>query len=303
MLRIDAHQHFWTYDPVRDAWIGEGMEAIARDFYPADLLPLLEDQAFDGCVAVQADQSPAETAFLLDQASGHPFIKGVVGWVDLESDDIEEQLAHYRGFPLLKGFRHILQGEAQRDFMLRPAFQRGIGLLNRYGYTYDILIYADQIGYATEFARLFPDQPFVLDHMAKPNIKGYAAHRAAAGDRTGATVAAGGAHGSPGDLLHWKRTIRSLASCENVCCKVSGLVTEADWKNWTPEDIHPFLDVIVEAFGPRRLMFGSDWPVCLLAASYEETTRVIQDYFAAFSLSEKAALFGGNASAFYKLTQ
>ncbi|TDW97616.1 amidohydrolase family protein [Dinghuibacter silviterrae] len=313
MLRIDAHQHFWKYDPVRDSWmIGD----IRRDFFPSDLQPLLEAQAFDGCVAVQADQSPAETAFLLGLAAASPFIKGVVGWVNLQASDIEEQLAHYRSFPLLKGFRHILQGEAQRDFMLRPDFLRGVGLLNRYGFTYDILIYADQIEYATEFARRFPDQPMVLDHMAKPDIKGYAARRATrhgAARGTGDQSAAGSREpamgglsvppgGGPGDLPIWKKTIRSLASCENVCCKVSGLVTEADWAHWKPEDIHPFLDVVVEAFGPRRLMFGTDWPVCLLAASFEETVRVIQDYFAAFSLSEKAALFGGTASEFYKLT-
>jgi L-fuconolactonase len=283
MLRIDAHQHFWKYDPVRDSWIDEDMIAIRKDFGPGDLHPLLEETALDGCISVQADQSPAETAYLLKHAEAHPFIKGVVGWVNLQADDIEEQLAHYSGFPQLKGFRHVLQGEAERDFMLRPAFQRGIGLLNRYGFTYDILIYADQLPFATEFARRFPDQPMVLDHMAKPDIKGNAA-------------------GKTGGLHAWKQGIRSLASCDNVWCKVSGMMTEADWKNWKPEDFKPFLNEVVEAFGPQRLMFGSDWPVCLLAASYEDTARVIQDYFAPFSKDEKNALFGGVATAFYTLT-
>ena len=286
MLRIDAHQHFWIYDPVRDSWIDEDMAALRRDFYPADLNPLLEETALDGCVSVQVDQSPADTAFLLKHAEAHAFVKGVVGWVNLQADDIEEQLAHYNGFPLLKGFRHVLQSEAERNFMLRPAFQRGIGLLNRYGFTYDILIYADQLPFATEFARRFPDQPMVLDHIAKPDIRGNAV----------------GKTNGPGSLHTWKQGIRSLASCDNVWCKVSGMMTEADWKNWKPEDFKPFLDEVVEAFGPQRLMFGSDWPVCLLAASYEDTARVIQDYFAPFSADEKNALFGGVATAFYKLT-
>lgn len=287
MLRIDAHQHFWKYDPVRDSWIGEDMALLRRDFFPADLHPSLEEQALDGCVVVQVDQSPTENAFLLEQASAHSFIKGVVGWVNLQADDIEEQLAHYRGFPLLKGFRHIVQGEAERAFMLRPAFQRGIGLLNRYGFTYDILIYPDQFPFATELARIFPDQPMVLDHVGKPDIKGFAARKTS----------------GPGGLPAWKKEIRSLASCDNVWCKVSGMVTEADWKTWQPEDFKPFLDEVVEAFGPKRLLFGSDWPVCLLAASYEDTARIVQDYFAAFSLDEKASIFGGNASAFYHLNQ
>lgn len=286
MLRIDAHQHFWRYDPVRDSWIEPG-SPIARDFGPRELQPLLESQAIDGCVAVQADQSPAETAYLLSLASDFPFVRGVVGWVNFQADDIEEQLAHYRGFPLLKGFRHILQGEAQRDYMLRPAFQRGIGLLNRYGFTYDILIFPDQIEYATEFARLFPDQPFVVDHIAKPDIKGHAA-----GDA--------GSH-APATLHEWRRRIRSLAACENVSCKVSGMVTEADWKAWKAADFKPFLEEVTEAFGPKRLMFGSDWPVCLLAAQYDAMIRIVTDFYAGFSPDEKAAIFGGTACGFYRL--
>ena len=290
MLRIDAHQHFWQYDPVRDSWIEPG-SPIARDFTPADLQPLLDGQAIDGCVAVQASSSPSETAHLLSLAADHAFIRAVVGWVNLQADDVEEQLAHYRGFPLLKGFRHILQGEAQRDYMLRPAFLRGVGLLNRNGFTYDILIYPDQLAFATEFARLLPDQPMVLDHLGKPDIKGHAASTAAAD---------AGSH-APSSFHEWRKSIRALASCENVSCKVSGMVTEADWKAWRPADFKPFLEEVVEAFGPKRLMFGSDWPVCLLAASYDDMMRIVTDFFAGFSQDEKSALFGGTAGNFYKL--
>lgn len=283
-MRIDAHQHFWKFDPIRDAWIGENMQVIRRDFLAPDLCPFLEDQAMDGCIAVQADQSLAENAFLLEQAAAHPFVKGVVGWVDFQADDIEDRLAYYRGFPLMKGFRHILQGEAQRDFMLRPSFMRGIGLLNRYGYTYDVLIFQDQLDYALEFVRRFPDQPFVVDHLAKPGIKEHAS-----------------SNGNISSLESWSGKLKALAACDNVWCKVSGMVTEADWASWKAADFRPFLDVAVEAFGTSRLMFGSDWPVCLLAASYEETARIVNDYFAAFSPAERLELFGGNAASFYHI--
>jgi L-fuconolactonase len=282
MPRIDAHQHFWKYQPLRDQWITEDMGILRKDYMPADLHHLLEEQAIDGCIAVQADQSREENAFLLELAGSHTFIKGVVGWVDLRAPDVEDQLAHYAAFPLLKGFRHILQGEAQRDLMLRPDFMRGIELLNRYHFTYDMLIYADQLPYALELARKFPNQAFVLDHMAKPDIKGFAA-------------------GAPGSLDVWSEHIKALGQCPNVWCKVSGMVTEADWHGWKKEDFHPFLDTVVEAFGPKRLMYGSDWPVCLLAAPYDETIRITNDYFAAFSPEEKAAILGGNAAAFYHI--
>ncbi len=282
MPRIDAHQHFWKYQPLRDQWITEDMGMLRKDYLPSDLHHWLEEQAIDGCIAVQADQSREENAFLLELAGSHAFIKGVVGWVDLRAPDVEDQLAHYAAFPMLKGFRHVLQGEAQRDLMLRPDFMRGIELLNRYHFTYDILIYADQLPYALELARKFPNQAFVLDHMAKPDIKGYAA-------------------GTPGSLPVWSQHLKVLGECPNVWCKVSGMVTEADWQGWKKEDFRPFLDTVVEAFGPKRLLYGSDWPVCLLAASYEETIRIANDYFTAFSPEEKSSIFGGNAAAFYHI--
>lgn len=276
MDRIDAHQHFWKFDPVRDAWINESMAVIQRDFLPADIQPLLSNNGIDGCVAVQADQSEAENKFLLNLADQHDFIKGVVGWIDLQSGNIQEQLSQYSQYKKLKGFRHILQGEKQRDFMLRPAFKHGIAALHAFGFTYDILIFPDQLKYSKAFINAFPYQPFVIDHVAKPYIK----------DKK---------------IEEWKRDITELAEFSNVSCKISGMVTEADWKNWKKEDFRPYLDVVVEAFGVKRLMFGSDWPVCLVAGSYSEVVNLVSEYFSAFSRDERDGFFGGNATRFYNL--
>lgn len=276
-LRIDAHQHFWKYDPLQHGWINDEMWVIRRDFQPGDLSPLLKAAGIDGCVAVQVNQNEDENMALLDHAARHPFIKGVVGWVDLQDAKVEARLAAYRKFPLMKGFRHILQGEKDRALMLRPEFKRGIGLLKQFGYTYDILIFPDQLGYTREFVAAFPDQEFVVDHIAKPHIK----------DRF--------------ITEEWKDAIRAVASHENVSCKISGMVTEADWRGWKPEHLRPYIDTVVEAFGPRRIMYGSDWPVCLVAAEYEQVFRIVDDYFAAFTAEEKAGFFGGNAVRFYHL--
>ncbi len=276
MQRIDSHQHFWKFDPVRDAWINESMAVIQRDFLPADIQPLLSKNGIAGCVAVQADQSEAENKFLLNLANQHDYIKGVVGWIDLQSGNIQEQLSNYSQFKKLKGFRHILQGEKQRDFMLRPAFKHGIAALHPFGFTYDILIFPDQLEYSKTFINAFPYQPFVIDHIAKPYIR----------DKK---------------IEDWKKDIMALAEFTNVSCKVSGMVTEANWKNWKKEDFKPYLDVVVEAFGMKRLMFGSDWPVCLVAASYAEVVNLVGEYFSSFSKDEQDAFFGGNAMRFYNL--
>lgn len=276
-LRIDAHQHFWKFDPVRDSWINDEMLAIRKDFLPGDLLPILQETGIDGCVSVQVDQSEEENEFMLDLAARHDFIKGVVGWVDLQHSDVEDRLARYRSFPEMKGFRHILQGEKDRALMLKPAFKRGIGLLRKFGYTYDILIYPDQLGYASEFIAAFPDQPFIIDHIAKPHIK----------DRY--------------ITEEWKDAIRAVAAHGNAYCKISGMVTEADWKHWKPEHLKPYIDTVVEAFGMQRVLYGSDWPVCLVAASYEQVLGLVEDYFSSFSEDEQAAFFGGNAINFYHL--
>ena len=252
------------------------MSAIQRDFYPTDLKPLLATNELEGSVVVQSDQSEAENVFLLENASKNDFVKGVVGWVDLQADNVHERLAHYSQFKKMKGFRHVLQGEKQRDFMLRPSFRRGISALHGFGYTYDILIFPDQLKFAEKFVEEFPYQPFVIDHLAKPYIK----------DRK---------------IAEWKKDMLAIAKYDNVFCKVSGMVTEADWKNWTNDDFRPYLDVIVNSFGVDTLMFGSDWPVCLVAASYNKMINVVKEYFSTFTEKEQAAFFGGNAVRFYNL--
>jgi L-fuconolactonase len=276
MKKIDAHQHFWKFDPVRDSWISDEMKIIRKDFLPSDLEPLLKQNDVDGCVAVQADQSEKENDFLLQLAKQSDFIKGIVGWIDLQAGNIEERLQHYSQFKKIKGFRHILQGEPKRDLMLSPVFKKGISLLNQYHFAYDILIYQDQLKYIPEFVSSFPDQPFVIDHLAKPDIKN-------------------------GKIDEWKKDILSAAQFENVCCKLSGMVTEADWKNWKKEDFKPYLDAIVGSFGTDRILFGSDWPVCLPAASYQQIISIVEDYFSSFSKDEQEKFFGLNAVRFYRL--
>jgi L-fuconolactonase len=275
-MKIDAHQHFWIFDPVRDAWIDSSMKKIQRDLLPENLWPILKNNGFDGCVTVQSDQSEEENEFHLRNAAQHEMIKGIVGWVDMQAENLDERLAYYSGFEKMKGFRHVLQGEKQRDFMLRPAFLNGIGLLQKYNFTYDILIFKDQLGYAANFAGRFPEQPFVLDHIAKPDIRN-------------------------GDIEEWKKGIIALAKHENVMCKLSGMITEADWHKWKPADFAPYLDVVTEAFGTNRLMFGSDWPVCCVAGNYEQVVGLVEGYFADFSDNEKKMIFGDNAAKFYNL--
>lgn len=275
-MRIDAHQHFWNFDPLRDAWITEDMKTIRRDFLPADLESELNAAGIHGSVAVQADQSEAETGYLVNLAAQHDFIKGVVGWIDLTTPGLAARLEQFSRHKVLKGFRHVLQGEADRRYMLREDFCRGIGALQPFGFTYDILIHEDQLPFIPEFVRRFPGQPFVIDHLAKPKIKAR-------------------------EIESWKRNIRTVAQYENVYCKVSGMTTEADWQGWRKEDFDPYLDVVVESFGIKRLLFGSDWPVCLLAGTYRQTLDIVDDYFAAFSREEKESLFGNNAVSFYRL--
>ncbi len=275
-MKIDAHQHFWKFDPVRDSWINDEMSVIQKDFLPQDLYQTLVRNNIDGCVTVQSDQSEAENDFQLNNAEKFDFIKGVVGWVDLQTKNIEERLEYYRQFKKLRGFRHVLQGEPQRNFMLRLAFMHGISLLKKYNFTYDIIIFPDQLQYSYEFATAFPDQPFVIDHIAKPYIK----------DRK---------------ITEWEKGMFIIGSCENVYCKISGMVTEADWKTWKKEDFTPYLDVVVDAFGTDRIMFGSDWPVCRVAASYEQIMDIVESYFSSFSDNEKAKVFGKNAVNFYNL--
>ena len=274
-MRIDSHQHFWKYNPIAHSWINDEMSVIRKDFLPDDLLPILQQNNMAGCVAVQADQSEKETDFLIDLAVQNTFIKAIVGWVDLRSENIRERLAHYQQYPVLKGFRHILQGE-EPSFMLQPDFLRGINALKDFGFTYDILVFPKHLSAAIELVQKFPEQPFVIDHIAKPLIK-------------------------EGSIDEWKKGIQAIAQFPNVYCKVSGMVTEADWQNWTKEDFIPYLDTVTESFGINRLMYGSDWPVCLVAASYEKMISIVQDYYSSFSTSEQQLIMGGNAARFYHL--
>jgi len=225
---------------------------------------------------VQADQSEAETAFLLGNASDHDFIKGVVGWVDLRSPGIEDRLDYYSQFEKLKGFRHVLQGEADRALMLKPEFMCGIKALKKHAFTYDILIYPDQLGYVSDFVRDFSSQKFVIDHIAKPDIKA-------------------------GKIGEWARDMQALAELENVYCKLSGMVTEADWQGWKPGDFTPYLDVVFETFGTERLMFGSDWPVCNVAGGYDKVVGIVKNYTSKLSVNEQDDIWGNTAAGFYNL--
>jgi L-fuconolactonase len=275
-MKIDAHQHFWQYNPEEFGWINEEMTVIKRDLLPEDLKPELDAAGYDGCVAVQAPQTEAETEFLLGLADQHDFIRGVVGWVNLQAADVEARLAHYSRHLKLVGLRHIAQAEPDDQFLLNPDFGRGIGLLKKYNLRYDILIYPRHLPVASQFAARFPDQPFVLDHLAKPFIKDH-------------------------EMEPWATHLRGLARHENVYCKLSGMVTEADWLVWDWDDFTPYLDVALEAFGPGRLMIGSDWPVCKVAAGYGEAMQIVEEYIARLSPSEKAGILGENAVRFYGL--
>ena len=274
---IDAHQHFWNFDPVRDRWITDEMRCLRRDWLPTDVENIFRENHVTGSVVVQADPSENENDYLLDLADQYSFIKGVVGWLDLRSERIEEKLKYYSQFSRMKGFRNLLQGEKQRNSMLDPAFQRGIGLLNKYGFSYDLLILPDQLGYAEKLIAAFPDQRFIIDHLAKPPIK-------------------------RGIISDWKSDMGKFAKYENVYCKISGMVNEADWKYWEEKDFRPYMDTVVETFGTKRLLFGSDWPVCLLAASYDEVKRIADNYFNSFTIAEQADFFELNALTFYRLS-
>lgn len=273
--RIDAHQHFWQYNRARDAWITDSMKVIQRDFLPEHLMPHLNAHGIDGSISVQADASESETRFLLEWANQFTFIKGVVGWIDLQSPQIQNHLEGFSQFSKLKGFRQLVQGEPA-GYLLQPEFQHGIAALKKFGYTYDLLIKSHQLAETIEFVRMFPAQPFILDHIAKPQI-------------------------AKGELTDWEKQIKELALSENIYCKLSGMVTEADWNAWKPEHIVPYLDIIVNAFGTKRLVYGSDWPVCLLAASYQQQYALVTDYINSFSDSEKEGIMGANAVQFYNL--
>ena len=275
-MHIDAHQHFWIYKPSEYDWIDDSMAALRRDFLPEDLQPELESNEVHGSVAVQARQTVEETRWLLELSERSPWILGVVGWVDLRSPDVRSQLKVLAQNPKLVGIRHIVQSEPDSRFLLQSDFLRGVSLLEEFDLAYDILIYTKHLPVAAEFVARFPRQRFVLDHLAKPPIKS-------------------------GQVDFWAQGIKRLAASPNVFCKLSGLVTEADWRLWKAEQIIPFLDVAFESFGPDRLMIGSDWPVCLVAASYARAAEVVKNYLFGQKRECQNAVLGGNAQRFWRL--
>jgi L-fuconolactonase len=274
-IRIDSHQHFWKFDPIRDSWITDDMKVIQRDFLPEDLAPVLHENKINGCVSVQADQTEQETQFLLSLSARYDFIKGVVGWVDLRSAKLMERLEYFSSFKKLKGFRHVAQAEPI-GFLRSPDFSQGIQKLKAYRFTYDILIYPHQLADATWLVKQHPDQKFVVDHLAKPVIR-------------------------QGEIASWSAGMKELASSPNVYCKLSGMVTEARWHQWKMSDFKPYLDFVTQHFGINRVMYGSDWPVCLVSAAYQNQLGIIEEYLQAFSSSEKAKIMGENAIQFYNL--
>lgn len=274
-MTIDAHQHFWHFDPVRDSWITDDMATLRRDFLPADLEPILEQNGIDGCVAVQASQSEAETTFLVRMAQTYDIVKGVVGWVDLQSDQLSERLQDLSQYTEIKGYRHVAQSEPD-DFLTRPAVVEGIRQLASFGLTYDILIYPTQLKAALHLVRSVPEVSFVIDHLAKPYIK-------------------------KREISRWSNFMAEIAKNKHVSCKLSGMVTEGDWQDWSKKDFFPYMDVIFETFGPDRIMFGSDWPVCLVAANYTQVKTLVDEYVSNWGEEVRAKVFGANAVSFYNL--
>jgi L-fuconolactonase len=267
--RIDAHQHYWHYEPAGYAWLDESMRDLRRDFTPEDAWREMRAAGFERSIAVQVRQSLEETRWLLELADTHAFIAGVVGWVDLQSPHVDAQLESVAPHPKLIGVRHIVQAEPD-GFLSSPEFRRGVARLDRHGLTYDILIYARQLPQAVEFVRALPEQRFVLDHLGKPDIAG-------------------------GGFDSWRRHFAALAEFPHVWCKLSGLVTEADWTRWTSDHLRPYIQTALDCFGPERLMIGSDWPVCTVAGSYGQTLEVIEDALSEYAPGERASVLGGTA--------
>ncbi len=275
-MKTDSNFHFWRYDAREYEWIDESMAALRRDVLPAEAAGEMAKAGINRCIAVQARQSLDETRWLLKLAGEHAHIAGVVGWVDLQADDVRDQLEEFARVPKLIGIRHIVQSEPDDRFLLRPSFCRGISLLEDLEFAYDILIYPRHLAAAAEFIGRFKSERFVIDHLAKPDIRNK-------------------------EIAEWERRIRAVAAFPHVYCKVSGLVTEASWATWTPGDLRPYLDIVFDCFGPYRLIAGSDWPVCTVAASYGRTMSVLTEYLADRSEAERAAVMGGNAERLWNL--
>jgi L-fuconolactonase len=275
-MRLDSHQHFWEYNPAHQVWMTDQMQVLRRDYLPDELKPLLRASGFDGSIAVQARQMIEETEWLLHLADAHDFIKGVVGWVDLCSPALRAQLESFSGHAKLVGVRHVIHDEPDDNFMHRPEFRRGIGWLHDFNLTYDLLLFPRHLPGAVRLVAEFPKQAFVLDHMAKPPLRG-------------------------GLVSPWAEHLKRLAEFPNVFCKLSGLVTETEWKCWRPENFHQYLDIAIGTFGTERVMIGSDWPVCTLSGDYAATMGVVTEYVQKFPAAVREQILGGNCSRFYGL--
>ncbi|MDH5598280.1 MAG: amidohydrolase family protein [Cyclobacteriaceae bacterium] len=275
-MYIDSHQHFWKYSPADLSWIDDSMDVLKRDYLPEDLIDTLKSEGFDGCISVQAQQKEKETQFLLELSEHHSFIKGVVGWVDLQSDKVGEVLCDLKKYSKFKGVRHLVQDEPDIDFILRKNFQRGIARLADYSLTYDILIFPQHLENAYQLVKAFPQQKFVIDHLAKPLIKNKI-------------------------MEPWATHLQRIAELPNVMCKLSGMVTEAKWGDWQEEDFYPYLDVVVRSFGVDRIMVGTDWPVSLLSGSLSSTINIVKNYFRSSDKTDIDKIFGGNARNFYSI--
>ena len=275
-MRLDAHQHFWQYSPAEFSWISAQMPGLKKNFLPFDLEPLLAGIGFDGSVAVQARQSLEETQWLLDLAEQYPFIQAVVGWVDLRSDQLKAQLKRFCAHRKFAGVRHVVHDEPDDEFLLRPDVRQGIAQLSSFGLTYDLLLQPRHLRVATQLAREFPQQPFVLDHLAKPNI-------------------------AEQQFSPWRQDLEQLAKLPNVYCKLSGMVTEARWQQWQPGDFQQYLEIALGAFGWNRLMIGSDWPVCTLSGEYEPVMHLVVDFAGKLCAEAQQAILGGNCARFYKI--
>jgi len=274
-MAIDSHVHVWKYNKAEFPWIDGNMKILQKDYLPLDLELTLKRNNVNGCIAVQAAPAEVETRFLAELANTHSIIKGVVGWTDLKADNVEKKLSELEEYPSIVGIRHIVQSEPD-DFLYDEKFRAGVSLLKKFGYTYDLLIYPKQLKAAVDFVRAFPEQSFILDHCAKPDVKNK-------------------------EMEEWRKGITDLAMFPNVSCKLSGLITETKWKEWSPADFYPYLDVVFESFGIERLMWGSDWPVMLLSGIYVQWKSLLEKYIENYLPEEKEAVFEMNALKIYRL--
>jgi L-fuconolactonase len=277
MYRLDSHHHFWKYSAEQYGWISDEMRVLRRDFLPSDLLTETQSTHIDGVISVQARQTVEETRWLLEQADQHDWIRGVVGWLPLASRQIAEEMARFEQSKKLVGLRHVVQDETDDGFLARPEFNDGISAMQKYGWTYDLLIYARQLPFAIPFVDKHPNQIFVLDHIAKPTV------RSSAFD------------------AQWARDLLELARRPNVYCKFSGVVTEVRDQSWSIETIKPYWEAALNAFGINRLMFGTDWPVCLLRANYSDWVATVSVFVEQLSESEQSQFWSQNAIKAYKL--